>query len=229
MLESPGFSEFLLGLTIISASLLGSGEAMLCAITVEHDGSPATVASSTSKARRLDEKQYAYDDGPCLTALRSQTTVLVDDLDADERWEQYAAAVAGQGVRSVLAVPIETRTTSRAALNCYALSPGVFDEFTVAAVQRHAAVISKSLRLALRIHVPEPFPEHLRSALQSRAVVEAAVSLIMLQNQCGREKASSLLHLASVNSNRRLREIAIDILDSSKSPDGPPSPTAGPA
>ncbi|HKU33976.1 MAG TPA: GAF domain-containing protein, partial [Paenarthrobacter sp.] len=56
LLDSPGFSEFLLGLTTISASLLGSRETMLCAITVEHDDAPATVASSSDAARGLDEK-----------------------------------------------------------------------------------------------------------------------------------------------------------------------------
>lgn len=37
ILESPGFSEFLLGLTAISASMPGPKERMLCAITVEYN------------------------------------------------------------------------------------------------------------------------------------------------------------------------------------------------
>ncbi len=115
LLESPGFSEFLLGLTAISASMLGPRERMLCAITVEHNESPATVASSTDAAKRLDEKQYAFDDGPCLTALRHQRTVLIGDLNADKRWGHYAKARLG-----------------------------VFDEATVAAVEEHAATISKT-------------------------------------------------------------------------------------
>ena len=52
---------------------------MLCAITVERDGSPSTVASSDTEARRMDEKQYSFDDGPCLTALRQQHSVLVQN------------------------------------------------------------------------------------------------------------------------------------------------------
>lgn len=216
LLESPGFSDFLLGLTAISASMLGSRERMLCAITVEHNESPATVASSTDAARRLDEKQYAFDDGPCLTALRHQRTVLIGDLNGDERWVHYAKAVAGEGIRSILAVPLETESTSRAALNCYARSLGVFDEATVAAVEEHAATISKTLRLALRLHVPSPFPTHLRTALKSRAILDAAVSLIMVQNRCGRDAAMSLIHMAALNSSQRLSDIAKSILDGSR-------------
>ena len=46
LLESPGFTDFLLGLTTMSATRLGGPEPMLCAITVERDGSPATVPAA---------------------------------------------------------------------------------------------------------------------------------------------------------------------------------------
>ncbi|WP_131684277.1 ANTAR domain-containing protein [Pseudarthrobacter sp. YALA5] len=212
LLESPGFTEFLLGLTAISASLLGGETPLLCAITVEREAGPATVASSTEAARALDERQYAYDDGPCLTALRQQHTVLIPDLQSDERWGWYARAVADEGIRTVLAVPIKSDNGSRSALNCYSTLAGTFDPGTVAAVEEHAASLSRILRLAMRVHPTDVYPEHLRSALQSRAIVDAAVSLIMVHNRCGREDAVRLLHLASRSSNRRLHDIAQDIL-----------------
>jgi GAF domain-containing protein len=212
LLESPGFAEFLLGLTTISATRLGGSEPMLCAITVERDGTPTTVASSSENARRLDEKQYAFDDGPCLTALRRGTTVLVEDVGTDDRWEHYASAVSGEGIRSVLAVPIDTDPGSAAALNCYARASGAFDPHTVEEVELHAASISRILRLALRVHPPETYPEHLRSALKSRAVIDAAVALIMVQNRCSREHAMELLHLASRATDIKLHAIAADIL-----------------
>lgn len=218
LLESPGFTEFLLGLTTISATRLGGAESMLCAITVERNGSPATVASSSEEAQRLDEKQYAYNDGPCLTALREGHTVLVADVGNDSRWEHYASAVSGEGIRSVLAVPIATDTGSAAALNCYATAANVFDPETIARVERHADSISKILRLALRVHPPEIYPERLRSALKSRAIIDAAVSLIMIHNRCSREQAMELLHLAARTSDTRLHAIATDILQGAPLP-----------
>lgn len=222
LLESPGFTEFLLRLTTLSATRLGGPEPMLCAITVERDGSPATVASSDEEAKRLDEKQYAFDDGPCLTALRHGTTVLVRDVKTDDRWEHYASAVSGEGIRSVLAVPIDTDPGSAAALNCYARTSGVFDSHTVAEVELHAASISRILRLALRVHPPEIYPEHLRAALKSRAVIDAAVALIMVQNRCSREKSMELLHLASRASDAKLHAIAADILQGAALPSADP-------
>lgn len=86
LLESPGFPEFLLGLATISASLMGSHGSVTCTITVKRDGGAATVASSSEEGRKLDETQYAFDDGPCLTAARQQRLVLIADLRSDERW-----------------------------------------------------------------------------------------------------------------------------------------------
>jgi GAF domain-containing protein len=212
LLESPGFTEFLLELTAISASLLGGKAPMLCAITVERATGPATVASSTEAARTLDERQYAFDDGPCLTALRQQHTVHIPDLQGDETWAWYAQAISDEGIRTVLAVPIPSDNGSRSALNCYSREAGAFGPDTVSAVEEHAASLSRILRLAMRVHAAEPYPEHLRSALRSRAIVDSAVSLIMVHNRCSRDAAVELLHLASRSSNRRLNDIAQDIL-----------------
>jgi GAF domain-containing protein len=213
LLESPGFTEFLLGLATISASLLGGDSPMLCAITVEREGGPSTVASSNDAARRLDEKQYEFDDGPCLTALRQQRTVLIPDLQTDESWQHYAREISDEGIRSVLAVPIPTDDGSKCALNCYSTELGTFGPDTVARVESHAESLSRILRLALRLHAEVPYPEHLRSAFRSRAIVDAAIALIMMQNHCNRESALRLIQVASRNSNKRLHEIAGDILD----------------
>ncbi|MCU1518582.1 MAG: antitermination regulator [Pseudarthrobacter sp.] len=212
LLESPGFTEFLLELAAVSASLLGGDAPMLCAITVERSTGPATVASSSAEARTLDERQYAFDDGPCLTALRHQRTVLIPDLRSDDEWAWYAEAISDEGIQTILAVPIPTDNGSRSALNCYSTKAHAFDPVTVADVEEHAASLSRILRLAMRVHAPEPYPEHLRSALRSRAMVDSAVSLIMVHNRCGHEAAVELLQLASRSSNRRMHDIAQDIL-----------------
>ncbi|MGX1159493.1 GAF domain-containing protein [Arthrobacter sp. SLBN-100] len=212
LLESPGFPEFLLGLATISASLLGSDGPITCTITVEREGGLATVASSSEAGRRLDETQYAFDDGPCLTAARQQRLVLIADLKSDERWSDYLEMALREGVRSVLAVPIPTDPLSHAGLNCYASTVGAFTKETVGLLEQHAAAMSRVLRIALRLHGSEFHPEHLHAALKSRSVVDAAVSLIMLQQRGGREGALEILQLGAKSANRRMQDIATDIV-----------------
>ncbi len=219
LLESPSFTDFLLGLTTISASLLGGdGAPLLCAITVERGSGPATVASSTDEAKHLDEKQYEFDDGPCLTALREQHRVLIPDLESDDRWHQYAQAIAGDGIRTVLAVPIGVQEPYKAALNCYSRHLSAFGPAAIDEIERHAVSISRILRLALRVHSPGAYPDHLRHALQSRAVVDAAVSLTMVQTRGGREQALEVLRRAAQDSNRTVHDIAQDILTGLRNP-----------
>lgn len=212
LIESPGFPEFLLGLATISASLLGSDGPVTCTITVERDGGLATVASSSEEGRRLDETQYAFGDGPCLTAARQQRLVLISDLKSDERWSDYLEAALREGVRSVLAVPIPTDPFSHAGLNCYAGTVGAFNEETMGLLEQHAADMSRVLRIALRLHGTDIHPEHLRAALKSRAMVDAALALIMLQQRGGREGALEILQLAAKSTNRRMQDIAADIV-----------------
>jgi GAF domain-containing protein len=168
----------------------------------------------------LDETQYAFHDGPCLTAAREQRLVLIPDLRGDARWSDYLEAALQEGVRSVLAVPIPTEPFSRAGLNCYASTVGAFTGETVVLLEQHAASMSRVLRIALRLHGVNVHPEHLRAALKSRAVVDAAVSLIMLQQRGGRDDALEILQLAAKSNNRRVHDIANDIVRGAQLPAG---------
>ncbi len=164
LLDSPEFPDFLLGLATMSASLVRPDGQVTCTITVERDGGPATFASSSEAGRRLAETQYAFHDGPCLTAVREQRLVLIPDLRGDARWSDYLEAALQEGVRSILAVPIPTEPFSRAGLNCYASTVGAFPGETVALLEQHAASMSRVLRIALRLHSANVQPEHLRAA-----------------------------------------------------------------
>jgi len=214
LLESPGFTEFLLGLAMMSVSRLSAGSSSLeCTITVECAGGTSTVAASSEEGQRLDETQYAIGDGPCLTAEREQRTVLVGDFRNDPQWARYRDEAGFENVLSVLATPIPAGRTAHAALNCYAASANAFDAAAVELVEEQAESMSRILRLALKLHAAESSHGALRAALKSRAVVDAALSLIMLQTRGGRDRALEILHAASQSSNRRLQEVASDIVD----------------
>ncbi|WP_395398793.1 GAF and ANTAR domain-containing protein [Arthrobacter sp. UC242_113] len=219
LLESPGFDEFLLELTVFSAAKLATTEPMLCAISVERDGRPVTVASSSDRAKRMDEEQYGFNDGPCLTALREDRRVLVEDLATSERWHRYAQAVTHDGVASILAVPIDAGPGAAAALNCYALSTDTFTPAAIAEAEAYAGSLSRMLRLALRVHRPPVHPEGLHGALQSRAVIDAALSLVMAQTRGSREEAAAVLHEMARSSNQQLKQIATDILNGTTLPE----------
>src|SRR4051794_21107053 len=63
------------------------------------DGQPRTIAFSGDLALRADEYQYDADAGPCLAAMHGGKRVLVEDLESDHRWPDYASRALVEGVR----------------------------------------------------------------------------------------------------------------------------------
>jgi GAF domain-containing protein len=120
VLETSDAEEFFQELAAFSASLLSpAGSTVHCNVTVVRRKKPVTVAASSPRARVMDELQYAFGDGPCLSAMRTGTIVHVPDVGCEDRWPEYARAVARKGVRSILGVPLPLEGESSAALNIY--------------------------------------------------------------------------------------------------------------
>jgi GAF domain-containing protein len=75
--------------------------------------------------------------------MRDQATVLVRDTNTESRWPEWAAKVAGLGIRSVLDVPLTLAASTVGVLGLYSPKPDGFDadDETIAHIlARHAAV-----------------------------------------------------------------------------------------
>ena len=86
LLGTETIQEFLAELA--GLAILTVGEGLSCGITLQPNGRPLTVASTDALAAQVDEVQYGLDQGPCLHALRTGTTVY---WASDDRWATYAA------------------------------------------------------------------------------------------------------------------------------------------
>lgn len=111
VLETSDAEEFFQELAVFSAALLSPPESEVhCNVTVVRRKKPITVACSDLRARAMDELQYAFGDGPCLTAMRTGTTVYVPDVSTEHRWPEYTRAVAQ--THPVLASTLEFERSS---------------------------------------------------------------------------------------------------------------------
>jgi GAF domain-containing protein len=148
---------------------------------------------------RLDEKQYAQNDGPCLISI-------LEMLD-EERWGAFPAYAAGSGTRSSLSLPIAAHTHTAGALNLYAAKPDAFATADLAALRSIASQATGAIALAQRITDTQDFVTDLQRALESRGVIDRAIEVIMAQQQCGPDRAFALLRSASQHRNVRLRDV----------------------
>ncbi|MFF0991324.1 ANTAR domain-containing protein [Kocuria nitroreducens] len=214
LLESEDISVFLDAFTAaIAQALTADGEEVWCAVTLLRPKRSITVASSSPRAEALDEIQYHYGDGPCLTAAREHRTVYLRDVHTDPRWPAYGRAAAENGILSALGVPFELGGEATAGLDVYADVPDAFDQAVLDVVERHVAEASTILRLAVRLARHRDIEADLRTAMESRTSIDLAVGIIMGQNRCSQERAFEILRAASSHRNVKLRDLAAELVD----------------
>jgi GAF domain-containing protein len=210
--DAQGFFE---ELATFSASLLAPpGQEIYCNVTVVRRKRPVAVASSTARARVMDELQYSFGDGPCLAAMRTARPMHVSDAFTEHRWRRYIQAVTKHGVRSILSVPLRLEGDSSAALNIYSSMPGSFTKEDIERAEVFAEQSAKILRLELRLAHLSEAKTNLEEAMKSRTAIDVAAGVIMAQNRCSQSEAIKILRKASNSRNLKLRDVAAGVIDS---------------
>lgn len=223
LLSTEGVEEFLHETAVLAAGLVRGG--LSCGMTMQPNGRPFTVACSDPVAARVDEVQYELDDGPCLHAMRDGHMVRIEDTAEKARWPEFEAQAASQGIRSCLALPLNTDGKPVGALNLYAREASAFGPAEARLAENFAHNASGALSLATRLASHAALIEQLRSSLASRGVIDQALGIIMAREHCTQERAFAILRAASQNSNVKLRDIASAVVTSvTGEPPQPPPP-----
>ncbi|SCL14003.1 GAF domain-containing protein [Micromonospora nigra] len=208
--DSPDVDVFLDQVVRVAAEVVTP--AVACGLTVRRDGGALTAASSDGLAARADEIQYGADEGPCLEALRSGRIVEVVDLRTDDRWRRYREHALRLGVAGSLSLPMTVDGETVGALNLYTTDPGSFTDGArrqaVAFTEQGTAALTVILRQADQALVHRQLTE----AMSSRSVIDQALGVLMGQQRCTAAEAFALLRRASQHRNRKLRDVAAEII-----------------
>ena len=127
-------------------------------------------------------------------------------------------------MRSTLSLPLLVGEGSVGALNFYSTKEDGFsdeDRRNSATFALQAAVV---LANAQAYWDARTLNEHLAEAMRSRATIEQAKGILMAQSNVGPDAAFELLRSASQRENRKLRDIAQELVDRHS---GTTSPGAG--
>lgn len=198
VLETADITEFLDDFASFSVAKLSVNGEVFCGITLARHKKYNTVGSSGPRVRALDEIQYGFGDGPCLSAIREARTELLCHMAAESRWPGYLALAFERGVRSILAVPFNfDQEDAKAALNIYALKEDTFSPEIIAAAESYVHIASGALQLAVRIARLDDARQNLIAAMESRTAIDTAVGVIIAQSRCSQEAAFATLKRAS--------------------------------
>lgn len=186
---------------------------------------PLTTAASSELARRLDEAQYEHAAGPCLQAAAGNTVVPVADTAADLRWPEWAGVASAAGIRSALSVALPISEAARGSLNLYSHAVGAFDDDGTAVSRTFAGYATVVLANALLYDTTLTLSDQLRQAMENRAVIEQAKGIVMSGYRCTPDAAFEILTRMSQDSNRKLRDIASDLV--AQAVDNPDAASSG--
>lgn len=211
--QDQGLEVFLHELARTLADHLSTHHQVLVGLTQQRPRRNTVIASSSTTAARMEEVQASFDEGPCLDAERTDTTIWVRDTTTETRWPQYMAEVRRSGLHSILAIPLTVDGSAPAALNLYAEPAGVFQDTERAIAQRYAALARQGLAVALRMAAHSDNAAHRAAAMESRTTIDLAVGMIMGQNRCSQQEAFQILQRASSHRNIKLRALAESMID----------------
>ena len=134
-------------------------------------------------------------------------------LGGDRRWPQFGSRVARLGVHSAVSLPLLTASGVVGALNVYAHAKHAFDDraaelgelFAVPAAiaVQNAQILAEAQRLSAQLH----------RALETRAVVDRAVGIVMSRSGGTEEQALARLRTLSQHEHQKLTQIAQKIVD----------------
>jgi GAF domain-containing protein len=181
---------------------------------------PTTVATTGQLAVDLDESQYDRGHGPCLHAARSGELTEIADTRTETRWPDYLPRAVEHGNLSSLSVPlvIDEDDQVTGALNIYARRAHAFDEDSRAAATRFGPYASVAAGNLYAYRSARRTADNLQAALESRAVIDQAKGVLMERYRLTPDQAFQMLARASMNANRKVRDVADELVRTGEFP-----------
>jgi hypothetical protein len=217
----------LLRLALLAVDVIPDAD--LASVTIAEHKAFRTVCSTHPRAEAVDAAQFLLHEGPCIDAPDDGSVLLADDLPGsvlladdlrgEERWPRFTAAAMAQGIHAVMSfrlhlLPGDGRVAS---LNIYAGKPFAFADEGIAVgslMVAHLDLAFAALRGQERIR-------NLERALESNREIGVAIGILMARKNVQEDQAFVLLRQASQQRNRKVRELAADVVQTGELPDRP--------
>ena len=181
-----------------------------------------TTASATDETvEAVDSEQYRTGEGPCLEAIRQGISFIVESMSADERFPAFGPRAAQNGILSSLSMPLRVNDRTLGALNLYSRKLKGFtadDEKTATLFASQASVALANAHALDRVRAAA---DQLEQGLKSSRVIGLAMGILVEREHCTEDEAFDMLRVISQNANVKLRDVAQQLLDATKSGETP--------
>jgi GAF domain-containing protein len=217
MVDDFDVIEFLHRVAERCVELLDCSEAGV--LLVDAAGVLRVMASSSERSDALDLLQTQNDEGPCFECFHRGEPVSSVDLVADlGRWPTFGPAAVERGFRSVQALPMRVRGQTVGALNLFRSQSGAIWDPDLPLGQGMADIAAVALLQERSLRESRGVVDQLQGALTSRVVIEQAKGVLAERANISLDAAFVRLRTYARGKNRRLSDIAGELIDGSLEP-----------
>lgn len=173
------------------------------------------VAASSRDMSQLEIFEIAVKEGPSYDAYGTGRPVVVRDLHgAEQRWPTFTPRARALGFRAGYGMPLRLRDRTIGSLNLFQ-SEGrrPLDDADARVAQGFADVATIGLLQQQTLRDADLESEQLAHALQSRIVIEQAKGILSERHAIDPLIAFERLRKHARDHNRKLREVASDVVD----------------
>jgi GAF domain-containing protein len=172
------------------------------------------LAASHPFVEEVDEIQYTVlNEGPCITAVRERRTVRSGSLGGEKMWPRFGPRVGRLGIHSALSLPLLLPDQVVGAINVYAREKDAFDAHAVELGELFAAPAAVAVHNAQVLTRAVELATQLRTALETRPVIDQAVGLLRGRTGASAQEAFERLRQISQQEHTKLADVARQIVD----------------
>lgn len=175
-------------------------------VTVGQGEALDSAASSNDLVLWSNRWQQEFGEGPCADVVRLRRTVISNDLGHDRRWRRWAPRMVDAGVNAMMCLLLYTERESFGALNLYARGVDPWDADALVVADALAGHLAASIADAREI-------ENRGRAMASRTMIGQAQGILMERYRVGAPTAFDVLRRISQHTNRKLTDVASEIVD----------------
>ena len=180
-------------------------------------GNPDTtiglVTATDATVTRVESRQLALNDGPCLDAFAKGEQIVSDDLTCETRWPGFAAVAREHGYNAVAGLPMPVDHQPIGALNLYRATPSPWLPEELEAAQLLADMATGYVVNVRNLDESRTLSDQLTHALDSRVVIEQAKGLIAGRHHIDVDQAFDLLRAQARREQRSLHEVCRQVLE----------------
>jgi GAF domain-containing protein len=212
MVDDFDVIEFLHRLAERCVKLLDCTEAGL--LLADPAGRLRVMASSSERSDALDLLQTQNDEGPCFECFHRGEPVSSENLMNElGRWPTFSPAALERGFISVQALPMRVRDTTVGALNLFRSQPGMIWDPDLPLAQGMADIAAVALLQERSLRESRGVVDQLQGALSSRVVIEQAKGVLAERAKITLDAAFVRLRGYARSHNRRLSDVASELID----------------